>query len=92
MYVAAKAVLTGPHGTRAITVQPVSGESVNPEGCFAVQPVPDTRAFRVTVVDPTVNKSGEMAPTSHIVLSTCEPRIGKTPIQIESNTIEVPLD
>ena len=90
--VAARAALIGPGGTRAITVQPVSGEAANPDGCFAVQPAHHTREFRVTVVDPAVSKSGTAAATSHIVLSTCEPRLGQTPVQIESNRIEVPFD
>jgi uncharacterized protein YcbK (DUF882 family) len=90
--VAKNAALVGADGTRAITVQPVGGEAANADGCFAVQPAPDTRTFRVTAVDPAVSKGNDGSTGSHIVLSTCEPRIGKTPVRIESNKMEVRFD
>lgn len=90
--VAAKAALVGPKGSRTVTVQPISGGGAIENGCFAVQPAPDTHEFRVMTVDAGGSINSNSAPESHIVLSTCEPRIGKTPLQIESNRIEVPLD
>jgi len=87
--VAARAALVGATGKRAIMLQPVGGERATGEGCFAVQPERETQEFRVTAVSPTVSKDGEAVPGAHIVLSTCEPRIGKTPERIESNRVEV---
>jgi len=91
--VAAKAALVSPEGTRAITLQPVVGEgagaAATAEGCFAVQMAPETHEFRVSAVDLAVSPNGDPAAGSHIVLWTCEPRIGKTPERIESNKIEV---
>ncbi|MFN8625095.1 MAG: DUF882 domain-containing protein [Candidatus Binatia bacterium] len=94
--VAAKAAVVGPDGTRAITLQPVgrevARETATAEGCFAVQPAPETHEFRVAAVEPAVDPRGETAAAFHIVLSTCEPRVGKTPERIESNKIEVRFD
>ncbi|MFI5395279.1 MAG: YcbK family protein [Candidatus Binatia bacterium] len=92
VFVAARAMLVGPSGSRTIALEPTGGGAANENGCFAVQPAQDTHEFRVTAVAPASDKNGDSASASHIVLSTCAPRIGKTPVQIESNRIEVPLD
>ncbi len=102
IYIAGTAETIGPAGTQTVTVQPLSGASARPDGCFAVEPPADSHAFRVTgVTAPTSmppagdvrGKSGAGGSSSaHIRLSTCEPRIGKTPAQIESNRIELSLD
>lgn len=90
--VSARAALVGPSGIRGVTLQPVNGAAANPDGCFAVQPGPETHAFRVRAIDAASNTSaGPLAP-AHVVLSTCEPRPGKTAVEIESNRIELSPD
>jgi hypothetical protein len=49
---------------------------------------PEQREFRVTSVK-SVAAHGVAQGESRIVLSTCEPRIGKTPAEITSNPIEI---
>jgi uncharacterized protein YcbK (DUF882 family) len=71
----------------AITIEPANGVGLNTGGCFAVSS-PDAREFRVRSSTPA---AGYNAPHSQtrVVLSTCEPRIGKTPAEITSNPIEI---
>jgi uncharacterized protein YcbK (DUF882 family) len=88
VFVSARAALVGPSGIRGITLRPVNGAAASPDGCFAVEPAPDTHAFRISAVDAS-GASTSSAVSGHVVLSTCEPRLGKTATEIESNRIEV---
>ncbi len=94
--IAGTAELIAPAGRQTVNIQPVSGAGARPDGCFVVEPPPDTREFRVTGIAgpagqlPAIpERDARSASSTHIVLSTCEPRIGKTPAQIESNRIEL---
>jgi uncharacterized protein YcbK (DUF882 family) len=71
----------------SITIEPSNGASVNTDGCFAVSS-PDAREFRVKSTSVTGGQSA-MRGQSRVVLSTCEPRTGKTPAEITSNPIEI---
>lgn len=72
----------------AITIEPTNGAPVTPEGCIAMSS-PEQREFRVTSVVPAVADDRRAQGESRIVLSTCEPRIGKTAAEIASNPIEI---
>jgi len=71
----------------SITIEPANGVGLNAEGCFAVS-LPDAREFRVRST-PAIGGPGGRRGQSRIVLSTCEPRLGKTPAEITSNPIEI---
>jgi uncharacterized protein YcbK (DUF882 family) len=71
----------------SITIEPSSGAGLNADGCFAVSS-PDTREFRVRGTPAAGGHSGIHGRT-RFVLSTCEPRLGKTPVEITSNPIEI---
>ncbi len=71
----------------AITIQPTNGARVNADGCIAVSS-PAEREFRVTSVAPAAGDERSGVGESRIVLSTCEPRIGKTAAEMTSNPIE----
>ncbi|MGD0949241.1 MAG: DUF882 domain-containing protein [Candidatus Binatia bacterium] len=70
----------------SLTIEPPNGADSNADGCFVVSS-PERREFRVTSVRPGAANSAQGE--SRIVLSTCEPRLGKTPAEITSNPIEI---
>ena len=70
-----------------MTIELANGAGLNADGCFAVSS-PDAREFQVGSVTPATGHIAA-AGQSRIVLSTCEPRLGKTPTEITSNPIEI---
>jgi len=79
-----EARLAGPDGTRPLYLAAARGTQRDGE-CVVLPEYADAYQFRVTA-------PGEPAPvagTWRVVLSTCEPRIERTPAEVESNTIEV---
>lgn len=88
IYIAGQAEFIGPAGKQTVALRPLSGAKAREDGCFAVEPPADTHQFRISGG----GEVGAAASSAHIILSTCEPRIGKTPVQIESNRIEVQPD
>ena len=71
----------------AITIAPTNGAGVNADGCIVVSS-PEQREFRVTSITSPARDERPAQGESRIVLSTCEPRIGKTAAEITSNPIE----
>lgn len=87
--IAPHATVVGPAGSATITIQPVNGTAAaRGDGCFAITAPQEAYQFRVETAGTIVQALGT-APNarSHVVLSTCEPRIGKTASEIESNPI-----
>jgi uncharacterized protein YcbK (DUF882 family) len=82
--------VVGPAGSATMTIQPVNGTApAQGNGCFAITTPQDAYQFRVV----TAGSAAQALKTtpnarSHVVMSTCEPRIGKTASEIESNPIE----
>jgi len=79
-----EARLAGPDGSRTVHLAPARGTQLD-GACIVLPEYADAYQFRVTA-------PGEPAPvagTWRVVLSTCEPRIERTPAEVESNTIEV---
>jgi uncharacterized protein YcbK (DUF882 family) len=72
----------------SLTIESPKGADSNPDGCFVVSS-PERREFRVASAAGPAAAQGAAQGTSRIVLSTCEPRIGKTPAEITSNPIEI---
>ena len=88
IFISAKADLVGATRTTRLTLQPVDGRVATDAGCFAVNADAESHRFRVVHAESALPE-GRVA-SAHVVFSTCEPRIGKTPAQITSNPIEVP--
>ncbi len=86
LLVSPHATLARPSGTTAITLQPVSDGIAQREGCFAIAAPAQAYEFRVVTAAPV---AGSETARARILLATCEPRVGKTPAEIESNLIEV---
>lgn len=82
----ARAELTGPNGTTAVSLEPTDGARPAEGGCFAITAPAERYEFRVAEV---AGGAGVSPGRQQIVLSTCEPREGKTPAQVTSNPIEV---
>ena len=79
-----EARLAGPDGARTVHLTPARGTQLDGE-CIVLPDYADAYQFRVTA-------TGEPAPASgtwRIVLSTCEPRIERTPAEVESNSVEL---
>ncbi len=81
--IASHAQLVEAGDTTTVSLQPASTEIELRDGCFAVTAPAQTYEFRV--VSAPASNSGR----GRILLSTCGPRVGKTPVEIESNPIEI---
>lgn len=73
---------SAPLQSAPLKLEPMSGP-VDRDGCLSID-APDAQALRVV-------GAGTIAARGHIVLTTCEPRIERTPAEIESNPIEISL-
>ncbi len=82
--IAAEGRLVSSAARAGVTVQPLDDSAVQHEAdCFVITAPLEAYEFRVVSTAP-VDPHGR----SQLVLSTCEPRIGKTPAEISSNDIE----
>jgi uncharacterized protein YcbK (DUF882 family) len=87
LLIAAEAAVVDSAGSMAVTLQPTSNAIALQDGCFAVAAPAQTYEFRVART--AADASSATRTQAHLVLHTCEPRIGKTPAEIESNEIEI---
>jgi len=85
LLIAADATLVGADRTATVAVAPNSGGIEPHGGCFAISAPADAYQFRITRADTTT----PVIARGHLVLRTCEPRVERTPAQIESNEIEI---
>ena len=85
LLVAAQAKIAGATGDTTVMLEPVSNGIERRDGCLAITGPAEAYQLRVTSGAPAL-KRGERA---HVVLSTCEPRIERTPAEIDSNPIEI---
>jgi len=85
LLIAPHAKLAQPSGTTDVALQPVSDGIAVQEGCFAIRTPAQAYEFRVMGAAAAPSEAAR----AHIVLASCEPRVGKTPAEIESNPIEV---
>ena len=82
--IAAEATLVGDNRTVRVTLAPNSSGIESRDGCFAIQAPADRYQFRIARPDGTTGTA-----RGRLVFKTCEPRIERTPEQIESNEIEL---
>ena len=85
LLVAARAQVSSPDGGSTITLEPVAGGIERRDDCLAITAPADAYQLRVIGAVP----AAKSAERSHIVLATCEPRIERTPMEVESNPIEI---
>lgn len=83
--IARRATLVGTSGNVPVTIEPANGNVERLGECFMLGEAAETREFRIASADAPASNG----PDARIVLSTCEPRIEKTPMEITSNPIEV---
>ena len=87
LLVAAQAHAVSPRGGSRLTLEPVGNGIERRDGCWAITAAADAYRWRVVHAEPAATPRLDERP--HIVLSTCEPRIERTPLEIESNPIEI---
>jgi len=75
--------LIGTDRSAPLTIDPVDGTIERKDGCLVIAAPADAYQFRVAAA------SDVGATRGHVVVTTCEPRIEKTPAEIESNAIEM---
>ena len=85
LLVAPQARIAGAGADATVMLEPVGNEIERRDGCLAITRPAEAYQLRVTSAAPAV-KRGERL---HVVLSTCEPRIERTPADIDSNPIEI---
>ncbi len=93
LLIAPHAKVVGPNGSLAITIAPADTPVETRDGCFAI--VAPGAAYQFRIVSTAAPVGGVRGPNEEtrprVVLSTCEPRIEKTPAELESNPIEAVL-
>jgi uncharacterized protein YcbK (DUF882 family) len=89
LLVAAQAHVAGPRGGSTLTLEPIGSGIERRNGCLAFAAPADAYELRVVGSDPAAEVRADERP--HVVLATCEPRIERTPMEVESNPIEVML-
>jgi len=84
LLIAPQAHLVGPDGGSGLAIEPVDDAIERRDGCLAITAAAEAYRFRVASAAPPPS-----AARARVVLHTCEPRVEKTPPDIESNPIEV---
>ena len=87
LLVSAQARVVGPRGGGKITLEPIGDGIEHRDGCLAITKPADAYQLRVVSAEPDAENRSDERP--HILISTCEPRIERTPMEVESNPIEV---
>jgi uncharacterized protein YcbK (DUF882 family) len=85
--IAARAQVVGPRGGSTVTLEPMGSGVERRDGCLAITAPADAYQFRVVGAEPEAELKSDERP--HIRLTTCEPRVERTPMEVESNPIEV---
>ena len=87
LLIAPEAQVVDAHGVTHVTIAPINGAAQNTDGCLAITTPAEAYEFRVIS---TAQALPAVATTrARVVFRTCEPRIEKTPAEIESNPIEI---
>jgi uncharacterized protein YcbK (DUF882 family) len=87
LLIATHALVVSPRGGSRLRLEPVGSGIERRGGCWAITGAADAYPWRVVHAEPVTARRSDGLP--HIVLSTCEPRIERTPLEIESNPIEI---
>ncbi|MFQ5667782.1 MAG: YcbK family protein [Candidatus Binatia bacterium] len=90
LLVALHATLTGPGRTTPVTLKPVGHGIEVRGGCLAIVKPARAHVFRIVSQEPSTSEPALHARgRTHLVLSTCAPRIENTPLHVGSNPIEI---
>jgi uncharacterized protein YcbK (DUF882 family) len=85
LLIAPQAKVAGANGDTTVMLEPLGKGIARRDGCLAITGPAEAYQLRVASAAPAL-KAGER---SHFVLSTCEPRIERTPAEIDSNPVEI---
>ncbi|MGH3056098.1 MAG: YcbK family protein, partial [Gaiellaceae bacterium] len=87
LLISARADVVSPLGGSSVMLEPL-GTGIERRGdCLAITAPADAYQFRVVAAAPEAELKSHERP--HLLLKTCEPRIERTPLEVESNPIEV---
>jgi uncharacterized protein YcbK (DUF882 family) len=86
LLLAPRAELVGGGDVLRLQLEPVGADVEMRGGCLAIDR--GAQAYRLRVSSP-ASPEAMRHRRGRVVLSTCEPRVGKTPVHIESNIIEI---
>ena len=87
LLVSPQARVVGPRGGSTITLEPLSDGIEHREGCLAITKPAD--AYQLRVVRPEADAESRSDERPHVLVSTCAPRIERTPMEVESNPIAI---
>jgi uncharacterized protein YcbK (DUF882 family) len=87
LLIAATARVVGPRGGNTITLEPIGAGIEHRDGCLAITKPADAYQLRVVSTAPDAESRSDERP--HLLISTCEPRIERTPMEVESNPIAI---
>ena len=85
LLVAPQARIAGAGADATVMLEPVGNGIERRDGCLAITRPAEAYQLRVAGAAPAVRRGERL----HVVLSTCEPRIERTPAEIDSNPIEI---
>ena len=85
LLIRSQAVLSSANGESDVALEPMMAGAESGDGCVVIDAPAEAYRFRVVSSAAVTSAAGERA---RIVLSTCEPRVGRTPLRIETNPIE----
>jgi len=87
LLLAAQAQVVGPRGGSDVTLEPIGDGIERRDGCLAITTPAEAYKLRVLRPEPDAENRSDDRP--HVLVSTCEPRIERTPMEVESNPIEL---
>ena len=87
LLISTQAHVVGPRGGSKITLEPVGNGIERRDDCLAITAPAD--AYQVRIARPEREAESRSDERPHVLISTCEPRIERTPPEIDSNPIEV---
>jgi uncharacterized protein YcbK (DUF882 family) len=87
LLVSAHARIVGPRGGSDVSLEPIDDGIERRDGCLAITKPADAYQLRLVRAAPDAdNRSGERR---HVLITTCDPRIERTPTEVESNSIAI---
>jgi len=87
LLLSAQARIVGPRGGSDVTLEALGDGIERRDGCLAI--TKPTDAYQLRVRRPEADAENRSDERPHVLVATCEPRIERTPMEVESNPIEV---
>ena len=87
LLVSAHARVVGPRGGNDVDLEPIGDAIERRDSCLAITKPADAYQLRVVGAQPDAENRSDERP--HVLVTTCEPRIERTPMEVESNPIAI---